>query len=108
MLLSSPFVRSGLPCVVLLLLLGGWPATPSRLSGWPATPSRIWGEDRDPVAGHLPGRSVRGDVYPVGVSRVDITPRYPVRLSGFGFRRTESEGVRQRIWASALAVGQAD
>src|SRR5436190_19113764 len=44
--------------------------------------------------------------YAVGVARVDITPRYPVRLSGFGFRRAESEGVTQRIWAKALAVGQ--
>jgi putative membrane-bound dehydrogenase-like protein len=42
---------------------------------------------------------------PVGVARVDITPSYPVRLSGFGFRRTESEGITQRIWAKALAVG---
>src|SRR5262245_15591117 len=41
----------------------------------------------------------------VGVAQVDITPDYPVRLSGFGFRRTESEGVTQRIWAKALAVG---
>ncbi len=39
---------------------------------------------------------------PVGVARVDITPEYPVRLSGFGFRRAESEGVTQRIWAKAL------
>lgn len=39
----------------------------------------------------------------VGVASVDITPNYPVRLSGFGFRRTESEGVTQRIWAKAIA-----
>jgi hypothetical protein len=39
----------------------------------------------------------------VGVARVDITPEYPVRLSGFGFRRAESEGVTQKIWAKALA-----
>src|SRR5262245_47722796 len=44
----------------------------------------------------------------VGVARVDITPDYPVRLSGFGFRRTESEGIRQRIWAKALAIGADD
>src|SRR4051794_30728899 len=44
------------------------------------------------------------DTYKVGVARVDITPAYPVRLSGFGFRRTESEGVTQRIWAKALAI----
>ncbi len=42
---------------------------------------------------------------PVGVAKVDITPDYPVRLSGYGSRRTESEGVAQRLWAKALAVG---
>src|SRR5688572_8647923 len=42
---------------------------------------------------------------PVGVAAVDITPDYPIRLSGFGFRRTESEGVNQRIWAKAIAFG---
>ena len=39
----------------------------------------------------------------VGVARIDITPDYAVRLSGFGFRRAESEGVTQRIWAKAIA-----
>jgi hypothetical protein len=39
----------------------------------------------------------------VGVARVDITPGYPVRLSGYGSRRTEHEGVAQRLWAKALA-----
>jgi hypothetical protein len=39
----------------------------------------------------------------VGVAQTDITPEYPVRLNGFGFRRAESEGVTQRIWAKALA-----
>lgn len=41
----------------------------------------------------------------VGAAAVDITPDYPIRLSGFGFRRTESEGVTQRIWVKALAIG---
>ena len=36
--------------------------------------------------------------YRVGAAAVDITPDYPVRLSGFGFRRAESEGVTQKIW----------
>lgn len=44
----------------------------------------------------------------VGVAAVDITPEYPVRLSGFGFRRTESEGVTQRIWAKAMAIADAE
>jgi len=44
---------------------------------------------------------------PVGVARVDITPEEPVRLSGYGGRRAESEGVAQRLWAKALAFGDA-
>jgi putative membrane-bound dehydrogenase-like protein len=44
------------------------------------------------------------ETYQVGVAKADITPTYPIRLSGFGFRRTESEGVTQRIWAKALAI----
>ena len=43
--------------------------------------------------------------YVVGVAAVDITPAYPVRLNGFGFRRTESEGVTQPIWAKGIAIG---
>jgi putative membrane-bound dehydrogenase-like protein len=50
-----------------------------------------------------PARAARPDTS-VGVARVDVTPRYPVRLSGFGFRRSESEGVSQHIWARALAL----
>ncbi len=40
----------------------------------------------------------------LGVGRIDVTPDNPVRLSGFGFRREESEGITQRIWAKALAI----
>jgi len=51
--------------------------------------------------------SVRGDssIYDVGVAKVDVTPGYPIRLNGFGNRREESEGITQRIWAKALAIG---
>ncbi|MCA9262819.1 MAG: neutral/alkaline non-lysosomal ceramidase N-terminal domain-containing protein [Planctomycetales bacterium] len=42
--------------------------------------------------------------YWVGVAKVDITPSYPIRLNGFGFRREESAGVTQRIWAKGLAI----
>src|SRR5438874_13147652 len=52
----------------------------------------------------LTAPAAAADTYTVGVGRADITPAYPVRLSGFGFRRTESEGVTQRIWAKALAI----
>ena len=37
--------------------------------------------------------------YRVGVAPVDITPDHPIRLNGFGCRRTESEGVYQQIHA---------
>jgi hypothetical protein len=47
-------------------------------------------------------------VYDVGVAEIDITPGYPIRLNGFGFRRTESEGVTQPIWAKAIAIGSDD
>ena len=40
----------------------------------------------------------------VGVSRVDITRDYPIRLHGFGGRREE---VRQRLFAKALASSRA-
>ncbi|OHE77811.1 MAG: hypothetical protein A2107_11790 [Verrucomicrobia bacterium GWF2_62_7] len=40
-----------------------------------------------------------------GVAKVDITPNYPVRLSGYGSRRDEHEGVEQHIFAKALALG---
>jgi putative membrane-bound dehydrogenase-like protein len=42
----------------------------------------------------------------VGVARVDVTPGYPVRLSGYLARKTESRGVAQRIWAKGLAIGR--
>ncbi|HWB04120.1 MAG TPA: neutral/alkaline non-lysosomal ceramidase N-terminal domain-containing protein [Verrucomicrobiales bacterium] len=51
-------------------------------------------------------RSEEPNAIPAGVAVVDITPDYPVRLSGFGFRRMESEGITQRIHAKALAFGQ--
>ncbi len=41
----------------------------------------------------------------LGAAKVDITPDYAIRLSGYGSRRLESEGIEQRIWAKALAFG---
>lgn len=46
------------------------------------------------------------DLYQVGLAKVDVTPDYPVRLNGFGFRRDESEGVSQRLFARAMAISQ--
>jgi hypothetical protein len=58
-------------------------------------------------AANLAGLSAAGQTSTtmVGTARIDITPNYPIRLSGFGFRRKESEGVTHPIWAKALAIG---
>lgn len=55
------------------------------------------------AAGSLPAFGV--EMVPIGVARVDITPDHPVRLVGYASRTTESEGVAERIWAKALAIG---
>ncbi len=41
----------------------------------------------------------------IGVARIDITPDYPVRLHGYGGRRTNSQGVAQHLFAKAIAFG---
>ncbi|MBL9151218.1 MAG: neutral/alkaline non-lysosomal ceramidase N-terminal domain-containing protein [Verrucomicrobiales bacterium] len=45
------------------------------------------------------------DLHPVGAASVDITPDYPIRLSGYGGRREVHQGVAQRIFAKAIAIG---
>ena len=54
------------------------------------------------LVGALPASAQ--DVFRVGAAQVDITPAHPIRLNGFGFRRQESQGVYQRVWAKALAI----
>jgi len=41
----------------------------------------------------------------VGVARIDVTPKGPIRLNGYAVRKTESIGVAQKLWAKALAIG---
>ncbi len=43
-----------------------------------------------------------------GAASVDITPDYPVRLSGYGGRRASNTGISQHIFAKALAIGSDD
>ncbi|MCB1277182.1 neutral/alkaline non-lysosomal ceramidase N-terminal domain-containing protein [Prosthecobacter sp.] len=45
-----------------------------------------------------------GPAWKAGAVHVDITPDYPVRLSGYGSRTSEHEKVAQRIHANALAL----
>lgn len=48
---------------------------------------------------------IENDVRSIGVAKVDITPEYPIRLTGYGNRREEYDVVEQRIWAKAIAIG---
>src|ERR1044071_3511065 len=41
----------------------------------------------------------------IGVARIDITPKEPIRLHGYGGRRSNSVGVAQHLFAKALALG---
>lgn len=40
-----------------------------------------------------------------GVASTEITPQEPIRLSGYGSRKTPSEGISQPLYAKALAIG---
>jgi putative membrane-bound dehydrogenase-like protein len=46
-----------------------------------------------------------GPLMQIGAARIDITPEYPVRLHGYGGRRTNSQGVAQHLFAKAIAFG---
>ncbi len=46
-----------------------------------------------------------GEQVAVGVAVEDITPAYPIRLMGYGNRKTESEGITSRLKARAIAIG---
>ncbi len=45
------------------------------------------------------------ETWTAGIASVDITPSYPVRLAGYAVRKTESDGVAQKLHAKALALG---
>jgi dienelactone hydrolase len=57
------------------------------------------------VSGCWCGEALADSGRMVGAASMDITPDYPVRLSGYGGRRAPHEGVAQRIFAKALAIG---
>ncbi|SVB19199.1 uncharacterized protein METZ01_LOCUS172053, partial [marine metagenome] len=46
--------------------------------------------------------------YQVGVAKIDITPNYPIRLSGYGARCEETSEISQRIYAKSLAISHQD
>lgn len=47
----------------------------------------------------------RNPLRSIGVASVDITPSFPVRLSGYAVRTTEATNVAQKLWTKALAIG---
>ncbi len=49
-----------------------------------------------------------GPAVPVGAAVVDITPDYPIRMTGYESRQKESEGIASRLKARALAIGGDD
>lgn len=57
--------------------------------------------DSSARASEGPSGSAPGATVPVGVAVVDITPAYPIRLTGYGSRTTESEGVASPLKARA-------
>jgi hypothetical protein len=44
-------------------------------------------------------------LWQLGAAKVDITPDYPIRLTGYAVRKKESEGIAQRLYARALTIG---
>lgn len=69
-------------------------------SGWTSWITRAWMPGLAALSLCVPARAE----WMAGTSKVDITPDYPVRLSGYGSRTTEHEGVMRRIHARALAL----
>jgi len=49
--------------------------------------------------------SLCGSTVSVGVAKVDVTPKGPVLLAGYGGRTTEHQGVDTLLWARALVIG---
>lgn len=57
------------------------------------------------IALPITGRAEPPPPVDVGSARIDITPGYPIRLTGYQSRSSESVGVAEKIWAKAIAIG---
>ena len=42
----------------------------------------------------------------VGSSKVDVTPKFPVVLAGYGGRTKEFDGIDTKLWARCLVIGK--
>lgn len=43
---------------------------------------------------------------PVGAAKMDVTPKEPVALAGYGSRKTEFESIETKLWARAMVFGE--
>ncbi|MCH2570253.1 MAG: hypothetical protein MK103_02650, partial [Planctomycetes bacterium] len=41
----------------------------------------------------------------VGIARINVTPKHPIRLNGYDNRTSVSKGIEQPLWIKALAIG---
>jgi hypothetical protein len=55
-------------------------------------------------SGHAPF-DIHGRTHSVGLSKIDITPDYPIRLNGYIGRNAESTNTIGRLYAKAIALG---
>ncbi len=55
------------------------------------------------IASSLPADAA--DCVPIGLADIDTTPDKPVKMYGYGARKTESEGIAGRLNATALVIG---
>ncbi len=58
------------------------------------------------VSFHKKPEITMAPVIEIGVSRVDITPEYRVRLTGYGNRTKVFDSVVQHLWAKAMIIEQ--
>ena len=79
------------------------PAKPADASISAAVPTPDTSNVPPPTAA-----DVKPDTYLVGVAEVDITPKDPVRMNGFGARRDEFTRVNHPIYARAISIRHAD
>src|SRR5438128_1732204 len=49
--------------------------------------------------------TVRAGLVPVGAAKVDVTPDFPILLSGYASRQTEASKTSGKLWVKALAIG---
>ena len=54
------------------------------------------------------GASAASQGWKAGIAKVKITPEKPIWIMGYGSRDHVMEGVRQDVWAKALALEDKD